>query len=173
MGCIVITGRPGSGKSTLARALAEELRKRGLRVCGISCPDVRVSGKRVGFRVEDIETGEGVWLARVEGCDGPKVGRYRVCFEAEEFAVNVLNKAMECDVVLIDEIGPMELKLPKLRETMLKVINSNKPFIAVVHLRLREKEFLDALRKCEWITVERERREEAWARGREALKNLL
>ena len=172
MKCIVITGKPGAGKSTLARHIAERLKKRGLRVCGISCPDVRVNGKRVSFKVVDVNTGEGVWLARIEGCDGPRVGRYRVCKEAEEFSVKTLRKAMECDVVLIDEIGPMELKLPRLREEMLRIIKSGKPFVAVVHLRLKEPEFLEHLKRCSWIVVEKERREEARAKAEEILSDF-
>ncbi len=170
--CIVITGKPGAGKSTLARYIAEELKRRGLSVCGIACPDVRVGGKRIGFRVVDVSAGEWAWLAKVEGCDGPRVGKYRICREAEEFSVKALEKAMGCDIVLIDEVGPMELKLPKLREQMLKIMKGGKPFIAVVHLRLREPEFLNVLKGCKWITVERERREEAWARAEEILNDF-
>ncbi len=160
MWCLAITGPPGAGKSTLARKIVEELKKKGLKVCGISCPDVREGGRRVGFVVEDLESGERAWLAKVSGCPGPRVGRYFLCPEAEELAVKALNK--ECDVYLIDEIGPMELKLPRLREAMLKVVKGNKPFVAVHHLRLRDRDFLEALRRCHRIYITRETREEAW-----------
>ncbi|NPA84684.1 MAG: AAA family ATPase [Crenarchaeota archaeon] len=163
MTCLAITGPPGSGKSTLARRIAEELRRRGLRVCGISCPDVREGGRRVGFVVEDLESGERAWLARVSGCSGPRVGRYRLCPEAEDLAVKALSK--DCDVYLIDEIGPMELRLPRLREAMLRALRSGRPFIAVHHLKLRDPDFLEALRGCERVLVTREGREESWERA--------
>jgi nucleoside-triphosphatase len=169
--CIAITGPPGSGKSTLAKALADELRKRGLKVCGISCPDVREGGRRVGFVVVDLETGERAWLAKVSGCPGPRVGRYFLCPEAEDLAVKALSK--DCDVYLIDEIGPMELKLPRLREAMLKVLKSGKPFIAVHHLRLRDREFVEALKGCAKVYVTREAREEAWREAFASLSRLF
>ncbi len=158
MGCVSITGEPGSGKSTLAMKVVEALRAKGVKVCGIVCPEVREGGKRIGFKVVDLASGRETWLARVEGCDGAKVGKYRVCNEASEFVIEALSR--DCDVFVIDEIGPMELKLPGVREKFLEVLNSGKPFLVVRHLRLRDSEIANALRKCKeifkrkWVEVD-------------------
>jgi len=77
--CLAITGPPGGGKSTLALKIVEKLKRKGLNVCGVVCPDVRISGKRIGFKVIDLSSGAEAWLARIDGCDGPRVGRYKVC----------------------------------------------------------------------------------------------
>jgi len=167
--CLAITGPPGAGKSTLARKVVEELKKAGLKVCGTSCPDVREGGRRVGFLIVDVEDGSRAWLARVD-CEGPRVGRYKLCPGAEEVGVRALSK--DCDVYLIDEIGPMELKLPKLREAMLRVVSGNKPFVAVYHARLRDEEFLRALSRCHKIFVTKDTREEAWKEALEALSSF-
>ncbi len=169
--CLAITGKPGAGKSTLALKISEELKRLGFKVCGVTCPDVRVNGRRVGFKMVNIATGEEEWLARVEGCNGPRVGRYRVCPQV----IELVRRAFEgpCDVVIIDEIGPMELKLPEVKETFLKVLRSGKPFVVVHHLRLREREFLELLGNCKKIIVEKENREGAWREAREWIEELL
>ena len=167
MFCIAITGEPGSGKSTLALRLVELLKSRGFKVCGVTCPDVRVGGKRIGFKMVDVRTGEERWLARVEGCNGPRVGRYRVCEEVAELVERAFPE--DCDAYVIDEIGPMELKLEKVRTKFLEVLNKNKPLIVVHHLKLRDGNFLTVMKRCKRIVVTREKREEAF---REAMRYL-
>ncbi|UXD21311.1 nucleoside triphosphatase [Ignicoccus pacificus DSM 13166] len=168
--CIAITGEPGAGKSTLAMKLVEELKRRGYKVCGVTCPDVRVRGRRIGFKMVDIRSGKEEWLAKVEGCNGPRVGRYRVCPQVVELVKEAFSG--DCDFYVIDEIGPMELKLDEVRKEFLKVLRSGRPFIVVHHLRLRDREFLEMLRNCKKIIVRREAREEAYEEALEYLKEL-
>lgn len=171
MWCVAITGPPGSGKSTLAKRLAEFLKEKGLKVCGITCPDVRVGGRRIGFKVIDLVSGEEAWLARID-CEGPKVGRYRLCEGAEELARKALSRE-DCDAYLIDEIGPMELRQKGFREAMLKAVRSGKPFIAVYHVRLSDKEFLEHLKKCFNIYLTKDERELAYEKAISFLKKVL
>ena len=171
MWCVAITGPPGSGKSPLAKRLADFLKEKGLKVCGITCPDVRVKGRRIGFKVIDLVSGEEAWLARVD-CEGPRVGRYRLCEGAEELAKRALSRE-DCDVYLIDEIGPMELKQKGFREAMLKAIKSGKPFIAVYHVRLSDKEFLSALKRCFNIYLTKDEREIAYEKALKYLESVL
>ncbi|ALU11989.1 nucleoside triphosphatase [Ignicoccus islandicus DSM 13165] len=153
MDCVSITGEPGSGKSTLIKEVIDILRSKGVKVCGIVCPEVRVNNKRIGFKVIDISTNKESWLAKVDGCDGPRVGRYRVCREAAELISNAFKS--DCQVIAIDEIGPMELKLPGIREIFLNALKSGKPFIVVRHLKLRDEEILNILRECKEIFKEK------------------
>ncbi len=169
--CIAITGPPGSGKSTLAKRIADFLREKGYRVCGITCPDVRVGGRRIGFKVIDLVTGEEAWLARID-CKGPKVGRYKLCEGAEELAIKALGRE-DCDVYLIDEIGPMELRQADFRNAMLKAVRSGKPFIAVYHVRLSDKEFMEVLKKCFNIYLTKDEREIAYDKALSYLKTVL
>jgi len=135
---LVITGRPGVGKSTLFNMILDHLRLHGCRVGGISAPEVRVGGRRIGFRIVDIGRGMSGWLAKV-GLPGTiRVGRYTV---VERDAVNVGVAAIRwalqmADVVGIDEIGPMELKVRELREAIINALKSDKPIVTVVHFKL-------------------------------------
>ena len=108
--CIAVTGDPGCGKTTLLRRVAAELQEE-LTVAGLYTEELRRGGARVGFRFVDIATGRRELLAHVDREQGPRVGKYRVCTEGvDDFAVPVLETAaLEAGLVVIDEVGPMEL----------------------------------------------------------------
>ncbi len=151
---VVITGRPGVGKTTLVRRVLEKLISNGVAVIGFYCPEVRVGGRRIGFRIESLDGRVSGWLAKISGCDGPAVGRYTTCREAEKVAEEALKDLDRADLVVIDEIGPMELRLPGIRRKILDVIKSDKPGVFVAHYRLRDPEILPVLRtKGYWFEV--------------------
>ncbi len=134
-----LTGPPGSGKTTLIMKAASLLKMGGCRVDGLTAPEVRSSGRRIGFDLCNFECTKRWKLARV-GCPSPrKVGRYGVCIEeasgAAEYLLNVMPLV---DIVVLDEIGPMELHVPKLKTAIRSVLKSDKPVIGVVHRRLKQ-----------------------------------
>ena len=73
--------------------------------------EIRVCGRRVGFSLTDVATGEEGVLAHLHRRDGPKVGRYSVDLSSlEGVGVRAILHAVEsCELVVIDEIAPMEL----------------------------------------------------------------
>jgi nucleoside-triphosphatase len=135
---VVLTGRPGVGKTTIFIRVLERLRKEGVRVEGFVCPEVRRGGRRIGFLIRSLDGKLERWLARVDGCDGPRVGRYYTCMEAVDVANYVLRRYHSADLVAVDEIGPMELRLPGVRSVILELLSSDKPGLYVVHERLRD-----------------------------------
>ncbi len=139
---ILLTGRPGVGKTTLFMKLVDKIRNSGYKVGGFICPEVRVGGRRIGFRIITLDGSREGWLARRDAKDGvARLGSYLVLGEAEKIGVYALQKAMEsADLVAIDEIGPMELLLDNLRKEILKIISTGKPLLAVVHWRLRQRD---------------------------------
>ncbi len=145
---IVLTGRPGSGKSTVLRKIVDMLRKRGYVVGGILCPDERgPDGRRVGFRIIDIMHNNMGWLASVNQPEGPRIGKYRVNVrDALKVGVTALHNSLrEADIVVIDEVGPMELLVRDLRKAIMKALSSSKHVIAIVHHRLRDSEIKQIL----------------------------
>ncbi len=138
----IITGRPGIGKSTLFNRIIEFLLEKGIKVDGIRTPEVRMAGRRIGFKIIDISTGRETWLARKDVIGGrPRVGSYYLCVsEASELVEEALTRAIsQADVIGVDEVGPMELKLSVFARLLRKTIDSNKPLIFVVHYRLNPK----------------------------------
>ncbi len=134
---IFITGRPGVGKSTLFNVIVEHLKDLGCRIGGISAPEVRHAGRRVGFLLVDLMTGEKVTLASVHLKGRLRVGKYTVNSDAGAFGSQAIIRALnEADVVAIDEIGPMELLLEELKKAIIDALTSTKPLIAVIHAKL-------------------------------------
>ncbi len=158
----IITGRPGIGKSTLFNNIVEYLKKNNYIVGGIRTPEVRSnSGYRVGFKIVDLLSGEEAWLARKNYYSTIRVGKYGVLKEeATKIISNALSKALqEADIIGIDEVGPMELKIPIFKKLLLDILKSNKPKILVIHYRLNDPEIIKYLKNSEKITVTLENRE--------------
>lgn len=155
-----ITGRPGVGKSTVFREIMDYLAGKGVRIGGIIAPEVRERGLRVGFKLVDLLTGGETWLARKDVVSRARVGSYGVLESASSFVRESLSKALtSAEVIGIDEIGPMELKLAGFTQLVREIVESDKFFIFVVHYRLSEEGALDFLGDYERILVTLENRE--------------
>ncbi|MBX5327024.1 MAG: NTPase [Candidatus Bathyarchaeia archaeon] len=134
---ILITGRPGIGKTTVVMKIVEELRAKGCKVGGMTSGEKREDGARVGFQIQDITTGKQGWLAHIRQPNGPKIGKYRVNInDLENIGAKAVENATEnADIVVVDEIGPMELCSQAFRRAILRVVDGEKPVIATVHFK--------------------------------------
>jgi nucleoside-triphosphatase len=107
---IILTGAPGVRKTTAVIRVARELKERGVKVGGIVSRELRINNMSVGFEFIDLTTNDRNVLASITG-NGPKVGKYFVYVAGCRFAAERLTNAVRnCDVIICDEIGPMELK---------------------------------------------------------------
>jgi len=137
---LLITGAPGIGKTTVLLRAAEALKNMGFRVGGMISREVRERGTRVGFEIINFETQERGWLAHVNQQDGPQVSKYRVNLRDLETigADSVRNAVAKAQIVIVDEIGPMELFSPAFKESVIQAVNSQKPVLGVIHHRARD-----------------------------------
>ena len=109
----LLTGSIGIGKTTLCQRLVALLRQQGLEPAGILAPAlIDDQGRKIGIRLLRIETEEERVLALVEGdLQGPRTGRYVFDADVMSWGLSGLRMALrgKYDLVLIDEIGPLEL----------------------------------------------------------------
>jgi nucleoside-triphosphatase len=137
MTIIVLTGAPGIGKTTAVMRAARALSDRGLNVGGIVSRELRSNNMRIGFEFIDLITYDTNVLASITG-NGPKVGKYFVNLAGCRFAAKRLDAAAKnCDVIICDEIGPMELKSREFLDSVKKLLDVDKKTIVVVHQRLQ------------------------------------
>jgi len=84
----------------------------------------------------DIASGKQGQLADLWGNE-PRVEHYRVNLDdLENVGANALENALTCDLMIVDEVGPMELQSNKFIQTVEKLVASDKPILAVVKLKL-------------------------------------
>jgi nucleoside-triphosphatase len=158
---ILLTGRPGIGKTTAIRHVVKTL---GNRAGGFYTREVRAAGRRTGFELVACTqlrwatlAGETALLAT----RGPDValdrpapfGRYRVNLDAID-AVGVpalLDALDQGQVVVVDEIGPMEILSPRFRDAILRLLEGD---VAVVGtIVLRPQPFADRVKAHPRVTV--------------------
>jgi len=132
---IVITGRPGVGKTTLIERVVSEL---SIPAGGMITAEIRKCDHRVGFSVIDLATGAEGILAHIHQQSGPKMGRYRVNLrDLEGIGIAAIESAISAgSLVVIDEIGPMEITSPKFIPAVERVVASDAPFIISTHAKL-------------------------------------
>ena len=151
---IFLTGPPGVGKSTVLQKVKEGLVHRGLSVGGVYCPEVRERGVRVGFEIIDAYSGTRGILASIRLQGRSRIGRYVVNLDdLTRVGVNALETAMKiADVVLLDEVGPMEMQGRDFQEAILRVVASSKPIIGVIHWRMQHP-VIEAIRKRSDVSI--------------------
>jgi len=151
----LITGPPGVGKSTAVSRVVLRLKSAGVIVGGCTTGERRVKGERVGFEVRDLTNGTQGELASVSRSLGPKVGKYRVNLAdlASVGAKGIEDASVRSEIVVIDELGPMELTSPEFRKAIRACLDSGKPILAVVHERLDD-DLINEMRSSAKETVE-------------------
>ncbi|MDA4121526.1 MAG: NTPase [Thaumarchaeota archaeon] len=144
----VITGPPGVGKSSVVSKVVLRMKSAGIMVGGCSSVEKRAKGVRVGFEVRDLTDGMVGELASVSGKLGPRVGKYRVNLSdlSRIGAAGLRKAAVVSELIVVDEVGPMELVSPEFRRAVEACVSSPKPILAVLHERLDD-DLLNLLRK--------------------------
>lgn len=136
---ILVTGAPGSGKSTLLQRIMEKASQQGMQFGGISTPEFRLnSGRRGGFLIRDVASGKEQTMAAVDIKSSYRVGRYGVNAQAVlDVGVTAIHSAvLSADLVIIDEIGKMELVVPEFQQSVLAALDSGKPVLGTIGLKL-------------------------------------
>lgn len=104
---------------------------------GMISGEIRREGVRIGFSLEDLATHETGILAHVDQKDGPRVGKYRVNLpDIQRVGVTAIGRAIaETDVVIVDELGPMELHSMPFILAVEMALASSKRFVGTIHKR--------------------------------------
>jgi nucleoside-triphosphatase len=127
---MLLSGEPGCGKtSAIKRVLARTARSAG----GFYTEEIRFGGARRGFRIVTLD-GQDAVLAETSAGGPNRVGKYGVHVDnVDALAVPAVRGAMrDCDIVVIDEIGKMEMFSANFREAVLEAVTSGKMVLGTV-----------------------------------------
>ena len=131
---LLVEGRPGARKTTALGRLSQLLRDADIPVCGFLTKELRRGRSRIGFEIETFDGERGV-LAHVKLAGPPRVGRYGVDLEAfERVALPAVGRPRKEGVVLIDELGKMELASKRFREAVVRLFDQPVPIVASVQM---------------------------------------
>lgn len=148
---LLLTGRPGTGKTTIVKAVAEAL---GACAGGFYTEEMRGPGGRKGFRLITLDGQEAVMAhVALRGGGRPQVGRYGVDVAAiERVGVTALRRALQKgQIVVIDEIGKMELYCGPFRDVVLQAIGG--PCMVLATVMAKPNPWVDALKALPQVEV--------------------
>jgi len=131
---ILITGNAGVGKTTLIQSIISKL---NVSAGGFYTAEVRdENGKRWGFKIISLDGQESV-LASVEIISHHKVGKYGVDVAAmDRVGVPAVRSALnDSEIIVIDEIGRMELASKQFRNVIAQALDSPKPVLGTVAIK--------------------------------------
>jgi len=127
---ILITGRPGIGKTSVILKVVQQFPG---KMGGFITREIKRSGKRIGFELETLDGKKGI-LAHIDVKSPYKVSKYRVNIEdLEKIGVKSINNAMkDCELIVIDEIGKMELFSTYFKNAVLEALSSDVKVLATI-----------------------------------------
>jgi len=157
---LLLTGQPGTGKTALIK---EALARTKVEGGGFYTEEIRTGGIRQGFKIVTLDGLEAI-LAHVNISSPYQVSKYKVDTDnLNRVGVSVLRQALEeSDLIVIDEIGKMELLSLQFREVVTQAVNSCKKVLGTIMLNPHP--FADEIKRhpeVETLLVTRDNRTEA------------
>jgi nucleoside-triphosphatase len=146
---IGITGLPGAGKTYALLKVIEMLEGNGKKVGGMITEPIVKRGRREGFYVMDWATKDKKVFASKDIESKVMVGRYGVDITAlEDIGVKALKGATaNADVIVIDEVGKMEVESESFVAAVKEAMDADKPLILTLHKKSRNPLLQDIRRR--------------------------
>jgi len=148
---ILLTGLPGCGKTTLIKKIVSKLNR---PVSGFFTNEIRQHGRRVGFEVKTFSqpVRQGV-LSHIDIISKYRVGQYRVDIDIfESIVLPEIQLGLQMNnLLVIDEIGKMELFSSRFKDVLLTIFNSIIPLLATISYKSHP--FCDRLKSYEDVDL--------------------
>jgi nucleoside-triphosphatase len=159
MTTILLTGAPGCGKTTLIRGVlarlnrpaggfyTQEVRQNGVRQNG-----VRQGGERIGFEIVMLDGALGR-LAQASLASKYRVGKYGVDLAfLERVAIpGLYATARDGQLVVVDEIGPMECFSAPFRQAVLDILAERNDLLGTIVRRSYP--FADQIKRHPFVEI--------------------
>lgn len=114
---LLVTGPRASGKTTLCRRVINVARHASWQVAGVISPAIVKGGLKIGIGVEDLSSGKRYLLARLpsenENSNPLQTPGWTFDPRCMMWGNSVLQKSVPSDLLVVDELGPLELEQEK------------------------------------------------------------
>lgn len=132
---LLLTGKPGVGKTTLTKKIVAKLRntKPNWNLIGFYTNEIRKDGLRIGFDIHTFDGQRGILARSNEPQFKSKlrVGKYTVFLtDLDNLVVPLLYKSS--DILVIDELGKMELFSSKFQKAVLFAFDNQPRILATL-----------------------------------------
>ncbi|UCD06584.1 MAG: NTPase [candidate division WOR-3 bacterium] len=146
---IVLTGPPRIGKTTIVKAVISELTD---RCAGFYTEEIKEQEERVGFKLVTLSENS-CTLAHREIRSHSHVGKYGVDLDCvEDVGVLAIKKGIKTGrIVVIDEIGKMEVLSRSFRLSVLDALDSKSPVLST--MLFKRQPFCDKIRARKDVEV--------------------
>jgi nucleoside-triphosphatase len=148
---IGITGMPRVGKTNTLIKIIEKIEASGYKIGGMVTEPIIEDKKRVGFYVKDWMTKEKEVFAHITLDLKDKIGKYGVDIDIlERVGVPAIERAIEdedVNIIIIDEIGKMEMLSERFCDIVIEALDSDKPILVTLHKKSRSPLLQDVRRR--------------------------
>jgi nucleoside-triphosphatase len=147
---ILIKGKPGSGKTT---AIIKIINALGRKIAGgFYTQEIRKDGIRTGFIVKTIDGKEQI-LSHIDIKSGHRVGKYGVDVDTIDKVIvdSILSAITHKDIIIIDEIGRMEMCSNNFKSAVVKALDSSKRVLASIPVYTGS--FLESIKSREDVEI--------------------
>lgn len=135
----IISGEIDSGKTRLCLTTSETFKDLGWRVCGIASPGIFHDGHKIAIDAQDLQSGEQRRLAELQSSDatmsGPQTKRWAFSEETLAWSDSLYSHLSDCDLMIVDELGPLEFDRSEGLLSALRAIDSGLYRLALVVVR--------------------------------------
>jgi nucleoside-triphosphatase THEP1 len=147
---ILLSGPPGCGKTTIIKQVLAQLKN--VKSAGFHTSEIREHGKRLGFKITSLDGHESI-LAHVDFKGPNRVSKYGVSVEnLESIGLKAIKDAIQdADIIVIDEIGKMELFSEKVCQAILDALDSPKKVLGTI--MMASNPFADMIKKRDDVKI--------------------
>ena len=136
---LIISGEIDSGKTSLCEWVVRELKQADWDVAGILTRGVFIDRMKIAFDAVNLRSGESRRLAELRRSSdtsmGPRTKRWAFRAETLDWANRVLQTAVPCQALIVDELGPLEFERKKGLQAGVEAIHSSQYNVALIVVR--------------------------------------
>ena len=134
---IGLVGARGTGKTSLIMDLLGSLQKRNLKIAGVLSPGIFDGTQKIAIELIHLPSRQGRLLAvlRNDHQTGTPFGDWAFFQETLDWANEKLQEEPACDLLVLDEIGPLELDFNRGLQAGLALLAKGVYKLALLSLR--------------------------------------